>query len=155
MFRRIKETRRHLQRESRITILFFLAAINDYICILKLIIMRGAIYHLNRVNRKVQIDKTNLTKAFKSLRKAGYFARQNFMCCQSCAGAAIPDGTEKYVFYHNQDNDNLKGGQDFCLAWGGDGHEIVKILNENGLETFWEGNKNKRIMVKALPIKSN
>ena len=29
--------------------------------------------------------KANLNQAFKELRKLGYFARQNFMCCQNCA----------------------------------------------------------------------
>jgi hypothetical protein len=45
-----------------------------------------------------------LNEAFKDLRKSGYFARQNFQCCQSCAWAAIPEEKEeKVVFYHQQD----------------------------------------------------
>lgn len=32
-----------------------------------------------------------LTVAFKSLRAAGFVARQNFECCSGCAGCAIAD----------------------------------------------------------------
>ena len=45
-----------------------------------------------------------LREAFKDLRKAGYFARQNFTCCQSCAWAEIPEEkSDKVVFYHAQE----------------------------------------------------
>lgn len=39
--------------------------------------------------------KANLNQAFKELRKLGYFARQNFWCCQSCAWAAVPMDAKK------------------------------------------------------------
>ena len=29
-------------------------------------------------------NKENLKKAFRELRKIGYFAKMNFACCQSC-----------------------------------------------------------------------
>ncbi len=55
------------------------------------------------------MDKSKLTNAFKELRKEGYFAKQNFLCCQSCGWAAMSDKeSEKAVFYHQQDNDDLK-----------------------------------------------
>ena len=93
---------------------------------------------------------TNLTKAFKALRKAGYFARQNFLCCQTCGWAAVPEGKgEKVVFYHNQDNQRKVQGRDFCLAWAGDGNEIVRILNENKIQTEWDGTNSQRITVKS------
>ena len=92
-----------------------------------------------------------LTNAFKALRKAGYFARQNFMCCQSCGWAAVPEHkAEKVVFYHNQDAAYMKKGKDFCLAWTGDGHEICKILTENGIEVEWNGSEAQRITVKSF-----
>ena len=91
---------------------------------------------------------TTLNNAFKELRKFGYFARQNFMCCQNCGWHAIPDGqTDKAVFYHQQDNDSKKEGKSFCLAWSGDGHQICDILNRNGIETNWDGSESKRIEV--------
>jgi hypothetical protein len=77
---------------------------------------------------------SNLTKAFAALRKAGYFARQNFQCCQGCGWAAVPDDKgEKAVFYHRQDNDSRLRGGKFHLAWSGDQHEICRILTENGV----------------------
>lgn len=92
--------------------------------------------------------KKKLTVAFRNLRKAGYFARQNFWCCQSCACAAIPtQHEEKYIFYHRQDNDYLKEKGECYLAWGGDGEEIVQILRDAGVYVEWDGNSNTRILV--------
>lgn len=91
---------------------------------------------------------SNLNKAFRALRKAGYFARQNWACCQSCGWAEIPDGRgDKAVFYHAQDNDDKRAGKPFHMAWSGDGHEICRILNANGVKTSWNGSEGQRIMV--------
>jgi len=91
---------------------------------------------------------TTLNSAFKELRKFGYFARQNFMCCQTCGWHAIPEGkADKAVFFHQQDNDSKKKGISFCLAWSGDGQQICDILNRNGVETKWDGTQNTRIEV--------
>ena len=38
--------------------------------------------------------KAALTQSFKDLRRLGYFARQNFECCQSCAWATVPEEKE-------------------------------------------------------------
>jgi hypothetical protein len=52
-------------------------------------------------------QKSNLTLAFEELRSIGYFARQNFWCCQSCAWYAIPEEKSlKSVFFHGQDADD-------------------------------------------------
>jgi hypothetical protein len=92
--------------------------------------------------------KQNLTNAFKELRKLGYFARQNFWCCQSCAGAAVPaDKVKKVVFYHNQDNHDLRSTGECCLAWNGDAEEICKVLNKNGVKTTWDGESDHRIEI--------
>jgi hypothetical protein len=89
-----------------------------------------------------------LTNAFKDLRKQGYFARQNFWCCQSCGWAAIPDGeSDRAVFYHNQDNDSKRKGESFCLAWSGDGNLICEILRKHGIEVEWNGDSGRRIEV--------
>jgi len=90
----------------------------------------------------------SLTKAFNALRKKGYFARQNFLCCQSCGWAAVPEEkADKVVFFHNQDNADKKRGRPFNLAWAGDGQEICQILSENGVETEWNGDEHVRIKV--------
>lgn len=94
------------------------------------------------------MEKSKLTKAFQALRKAGYFARQNFMCCQGCAWNAMTDEqAEKAVFFHRQDAEDLKEEGSCHLAWAGNGKEIVKILEDNGVQTKWEGTDNKRIKI--------
>ena len=94
------------------------------------------------------MNNAKLNKAFRALRKAGYFAKQNFWCCQSCGWVAMTDEqAEKAVFYHGQDNDQKVKGEPFHLAWSGNGQEICDILNANGVKTSWEGTANKRIQV--------
>ena len=49
--------------------------------------------------------RTNLSMAFAKLRKQGYFAKQNFMCCQSCGWAELSDEqAQKAVFYNKSQN---------------------------------------------------
>ena len=83
------------------------------------------------------MNKTNLTKAFKELRKNGYFAKQNWKCCQSCGWAAMTDEeAEKAVFYHKQDNDTLKSKGECHLAWSGNRKEIVAVLKKNDIKVL-------------------
>jgi hypothetical protein len=94
------------------------------------------------------IDKSRITEAFRELRKLGYFARQNYLCCQSCAWSAIPEEkSEKVVFYHAQDNDRLKSSGKCHLGWSGDGNEIVSVLNKHGVKTIWDGLGGTRIQI--------
>ena len=91
-----------------------------------------------------------LKNAFNRLRRRGYFARQNFSCCQSCGCASIPEKHEsKYVFYHQQDDEALLQRGECYLSWAGDGDEIVKILREAGLTVEWDNDPNLRIKVKG------
>lgn len=93
----------------------------------------------------------NLTSAFRALRKAGYFAKQNFWCCQSCAWYAVSkENHEKVVFYHKQDRASLAQTGKVHLAWSGDGAEICRILNVHGIETEWDGNECKRILARIF-----
>jgi len=91
--------------------------------------------------------KAALTQSFKDLRRLGYFARQNFECCQSCAWATVPEEKEdKVVFYHRQDTKTLES--DFVyLAWAGDGKEIVSVLKKY-FDVEWSGSEHDRIIVK-------
>ena len=92
--------------------------------------------------------QSNLTKAFKALRKKGYFARQNFWCCQSGAWSAMTDEqANKTVFYHRQDADDLRDSGTCHLAWSGNGQEIVDVLKENGVEVEWNGSDSQRILI--------
>lgn len=93
------------------------------------------------------INKAPLTEAFKELRKKGYFTRQNFWCCQSCAWSDVPEKAEKVVFYHNQDNQNLLESGSCYLAWKGNGKEIVDVLTSHGVAVNWDGDEHTRIEI--------
>lgn len=93
--------------------------------------------------------KPKVNEAFKALRKAGYFARQNFWCCSSCAWADIAEKkAAKAVFYHSQSNERFVRGDDLYLYWDGNGHEIARILEHAGLKVEWDGSPNRAIVVK-------
>ena len=96
---------------------------------------------------------TNLTLAFKDLRRKGYFARMNFLCCQSCGWAAVPNDNANAVFYHAQDHESFKEGEDLNLAWSGNAYEIIGILHRRGLICEWDGTAEKRILVKNPSVK--
>jgi hypothetical protein len=92
--------------------------------------------------------KNKITSAFKELRKQGYFARQNWQCCQSCGWAAVPNNKgEKVVFYHNQDKEILNKNGECFLAWSGDGDEIIKILTKHDIKVEWDMDPNTRIKI--------
>jgi hypothetical protein len=102
-------------------------------------------YELRNYQKKIE-------PAFEQLRKLGYFAEQDFMCCQSCGWASIPEEQEeKAVFYHEQDKEHLEFGS-VLLAWSGNGYEIVKTLKENIEYSFvkiiWDGSDSTRIEIK-------
>ena len=126
----------------------------------------------------VQNKMGNLTQAFADLRKMGFIARQNFMCCSSCAGYKIAVDIEKMikggkkkekitgcVYYNKQSGKTLRDGGAFYLQYGqvntekyGDvglptvecGRLIVEALVKNGLEVEWDGTEDCAILVKAV-----
>lgn len=105
-------------------------------------------------------NKEKLNKVFKALRKNSVVARQNFLCCQSCAGYKIATDVEKmldagkvvagWVFYHRQDYNSAFVGEgrypangELYLAYtGGSTNKYEK----NGLQTVEIG----RLVVKEL-----
>jgi len=110
--------------------------------------------------------KDKLTEMFKLLRKEKIVARQNFLCCQSCAGAALSQDkrmdkkeTLGYAYYHRQDSDDLKNGFVYIAfgprkdgdetAWLEVGLQIVKAASDVGLSIQWDGTTNQRIRVLA------
>ncbi len=100
--------------------------------------------------------KKEINNAFKQLRKLGFVARQNFWCCQTCATSALTqapynlkDG-DKFVFYHNQDAQNLKFYGRCHLAFGAtveDGKVIARIFQEQGLKVTWDETMDHRIEI--------
>ncbi|MBI2851968.1 MAG: hypothetical protein HYX84_02525 [Chloroflexi bacterium] len=94
------------------------------------------------------MNASRLDTAFRQLRKRGYFARRNFMDCQSCAVAAIPDSkAHRYVVYHQQDAEDLRNTGQCYLAWAGDPEEIEAVFYNAGIETRWSGHINDRILM--------
>lgn len=77
---------------------------------------------------------------FKTLRKENFLAKQNFSCCNSCAGYELTEiAFEKYnqnkpykgfVFYHNQNTEDMKR-TGFCyLSYG-----HITHYDENSIPT--------------------
>ena len=98
----------------------------------------------------VTTTKENINKAFKALRKEGFFARQNFWCCSGCGWSAMTETQAKSaVFYHQQDRQMFERTGTLYLAWSGDGATIVRILKEAGLEVEWDGSESTRILIKG------
>jgi hypothetical protein len=101
-------------------------------------------------------DRARIRMAFNELRKTGWFARMNFHCCQTCGCYAVPKSyNNKFVFYHRQDaeaiNDNgdlNEDGMYMTHGEGGNGTEIMEVLNKHGLNVEWNGNNDTRILVK-------
>ena len=103
--------------------------------------------------------KKRIGAAFKALRKrAGYFVRQNWKCCQGCGCAAVPKDKPRYVFYHAQGNAEItEENPSVYLYWGGDdevqqgmsreGILISLILEAEGLKVEWDGSASDAIKV--------
>lgn len=122
-------------------------------------------------------DKTKIAKAFAQLRRKGYIARMNFMCCSSCGwyeigGSSLSghqrsdiDPVQKAVFYNKQAEERaFRPGpfwngrkapksrmlqEDLYLQWFGNADEILMALKANGLNADWEGSPGHGIVIKA------
>lgn len=91
-----------------------------------------------------------VSQAFRKLRRDGYFARMNFLCCSSCGWNAIPDDkVNQAVFYNCQSADSLKETGEVYLQWSGDGEHIAKRLKETGLQVIWDGNEKSAILASS------
>lgn len=99
------------------------------------------------MTRAVLAFAYKLRSAFEYLRGSGYFAEENWTCCQSCGLAELPEGTTKFVFYHQQDADGLIERDGLYLAWGGDAEEIMHALICHRLRVSWDGSPGSRIWV--------
>ena len=121
-------------------------------------------------------DADRLQSAFVELEASGVVARMNFTCCQNCGAAEIddevPDGAHPrgYVFFHQQDAENLADGSSLSLSYGAfsdddDGFEdqgeyeaaaveigrsVVRALAAAGLEARWDGTLRQRICLTSL-----
>jgi dienelactone hydrolase len=128
-----------------------------------------------RANEDVRF---RLTRAFAVLRSRGYVARQHYMCCSSCAGAAlagqlqerVPEGFRGAVFYHAQDAEALahkattRDPLSLCVRFGPVivddveyglskaqvGREVEEVLCAEGLTVSWDGDPETTIEVTGV-----
>jgi hypothetical protein len=100
--------------------------------------------------------RSRLATGFSNLRKRGYFAQQNFWCCQSCGCRAVPDeNADQYAFYHDQDEDGLRQAEKLnnvdrigvYLAWSGNPKVIRSAFELAGLRIEHDRSENTRIWV--------
>ena len=92
--------------------------------------------------------RSKIRKAFAILRKKGYFARMNFMCCSTCALYEIKN--DKFVFFHHQDNYAFNESGECTIRYGStvtDANEIYTVLKSVGLTVDWDGDLNRTMCV--------
>lgn len=95
--------------------------------------------------------RTKLHNAFAYLQALGFVAPMKaWQCCQGCGCAALPEGTTKFVFYHEQDLEHFRHGQGMYLSFGEtveDGQTIAGALNKFDVPYDWDGTTATRINV--------
>ncbi|RJR27628.1 hypothetical protein C4561_01625 [candidate division WWE3 bacterium] len=108
-------------------------------------------------------NKQDLNNAFRTLRQRGFFARQNFEDCMSCACAALPEGDfQGYIYYHQQDAARLREKNGcmirFCegkLPAREVGVSAVVALQEFGVHTEWNQDPSRAIFIKLeVPLET-
>jgi len=72
--------------------------------------------------------RVKVLDTFKELRKEGFLAKDNFRCCQNCAGYNLTVQAEKKisqnkevkgcVYWHKQDEENYRENGEWFLAYG-------------------------------------
>jgi len=111
-------------------------------------------------------DCDRLDAAFSELEASGIVARQNAVCCQTCALYELEQeivplleaghNLRGYTFYHEQDTEAAVDGYGICLAYGsleedGDsvaiGHEVAEVLRRHSFAVDWDGDIKHRIEV--------
>ncbi len=120
------------------------------------------------------IDNVKLNKAFRYMRREGLIARQSYLCCSSCADSKIASDVDDQsdtkrnkvkgaCFYNKQNTEHARITGNLYLSYGpintythgqvGLGTQevgkiVVKCLEEAGLVVEWNGDVQKRILVK-------
>jgi hypothetical protein len=116
--------------------------------------------------------RSTVLQVFKESRKEGFIARANYLCCQSCADSQIVQDAEKLadkgkrikgcIYWHRQDEDNLRRHNKLYLAYGNiesEKHGVIGLPNKEigeiiksklervGLKVEWNSNPDTRILV--------
>jgi len=104
--------------------------------------------------------------AFRALRKKHYLAEQNFLCCRTCATAAMQLQCSQFahhaaktgdppkvgfVYYTADDENYLHANLMVHVSWHGQADEVRSALEAEGLSVDWDGADATRMLVK-IPI---
>ncbi len=99
-----------------------------------------------------------LAAAFRQLRKDGWWARMNHLCCQTCL-TYDTDDDKPYIGFHAQDNERIPEsgwtylthgpptGEHDDLADGVWSKRAVEVIESFGLTVEWGGSMASRIKV--------
>jgi len=99
-----------------------------------------------------------LAAAFRQLRKDGWWARMNHLCCQTCL-TYDTDDDKPYIGFHAQDNERIPEsgytylthgpptGEHDTLFDGVWSKRAVKVIESFGLTVEWDGTMASRIKV--------
>jgi len=114
-----------------------------------------------RVDKGTGEVREKVKEVFKVLRKHGFIARMNFLCCSTCASYELGERLntscdKKFVAYwHNQDEERYretghlhiryfsKEGESIKEA----GKDIIMLLKLAGVVYRWDGNTRRTIEV--------
>lgn len=89
--------------------------------------------------------RTALVMAFRALRRQGYIARMNHLCCSSCAGYSIGTAAEERVaagraaptgavYWHRQDEAGYRESGKMYVRFGGIHTERFGLLGKKDAE---------------------
>jgi hypothetical protein len=127
------------------------------------------------LSAQIAAGRKRLGAAFRDLRKAGYLARQNYLCCYSCAGYALAGRAAELVaggktvrgaVFYTRQNELATQGKVY-LAYGplhhspGDaqpeqviglhaeeiGWELMAVLHRHNIPAVWDGEPTTRILI--------
>ena len=121
---------------------------------------------------KVYELKEKIRNVFKELRREGYLARMNYLCCGTCACSSLPSRSEELekngkeikgvIFYHEQSEEGLWDYGNVCIYFGTHkdqddmrttdrkmGEYLVNKFKDAGVDVEWDGSPRKAIQLYA------
>ncbi|RKS10792.1 hypothetical protein DFP74_6574 [Nocardiopsis sp. Huas11] len=124
--------------------------------------------HMQRQRRwRSRTDSERLTRAFRALDESGIIAREDHMCCDTCAGGSLrqavlvhqkaPEGPSirGYAYYHEQDTRAAVRDGTLMVGFGATheirraavGEEVAETLRAHGLTVTWNGDPGTKLDV--------
>lgn len=102
-------------------------------------------------------------KAMRKLEKHGVVARPNYLCCTTCASSALAwdsemMGVQGGVYWHRQNEEGLRKGDDLNIGFVGAGYDdnktaavgklLADALTKEGLDVMWDGSPDQKVGVR-------